>query len=216
MQSKKTPRDTNQLSLAMYFHARKPKTVEIDHDSKVITIHFGSKDFEVSVDGDLCASFANLRSFKDVKEFVAEYGWSSQEPNTELTISRDDWKFSQEKVRWYWKSWASIQGLTRFWDDIPSDWPVDAGEMFKVRPAGLSYYANDLIRVMDLFLASQPARVLKICPNPECLKPFLFVTDGRNKLCGEPECKRLRHVAATRDYRANGPKGKKTKKARKA
>src|SRR5262249_57435174 len=158
------------------------------------------------INGRLCEQFANLRTHVEIHAFIRSKGVLWGQPGQSVTISRGDWKFEQAKIRWYWQSWPYLEDSTPFASEIRTDWAAEEGEKFVMRKAGLSYYGHDLVRVMSLFLASQPSRFLKTCPNPHCKTPFIFAVDGRVKLCNSRECRRWQHKEASREYRANGAK----------
>jgi hypothetical protein len=190
---------SNSISRVVFFALAGTQTAQIqgDHISGVLKAPL--PEFFGIPEGFLVQEFVNWPDRpQDILRFTKRYGPLSEGPSSgsPFRFTLKSWRAAQQSLRGTWELFALHQ--TQKFDQSTSIIEVDSREHFIWKKGRLEYRAWNLLRLLQLELASIPMERVKVCKcgRPDCPQRY-FVAHHLGQSYGTAPCA----IAAQRKWK---------------
>jgi hypothetical protein len=175
-------------------------TAEASLDGETIVGRFGHAPLVITNEGRLCETFANCAdTLAQVLRFTKKYApLLTAEPGERFRFPLREWLSYRNRFRDEWKgiaraySSSSLRKIKAICPKVtmvvPNVFTFGHGSSLISNRDGNVLQQSNFLELIDLCFHGLPWERIRMCPAPECKRPFFVAAHLKQNYCGNSEC----------------------------
>ena len=175
-------------------------TSEASLDGEHIAGRFGDAPLVITNEGRLCETFANCSdSCAQILRFTKKYApLVTAMPGQGFRFCLQEWLFYRDRFRDEWKGIARTHSASSLKEIkavfpaatmvVPNVFIFGRGSSLISSRDGIVLQQSNFLELIELCFHGLPWDRIRLCPAPECKKPFFIAAHLKQNYCGSTEC----------------------------
>ena len=181
-----------QLEITKFQSLARTETAEIE--GEWIVGRFEVKPLVIRKSSVLCEQLANCPdSPAEILKFTRKYAPLVNISMLDSDCARGEFRFALSEWRaWqttFRNDWRSVVGSLSEWNEQEKVWSFPKGSRLFSSEGGNVLELENFLDLAKLCFGSLPWSQLRICPSPECVRPFFVAERSRETFCKSEACK---------------------------